>query len=330
MKQLIISLTTYGERLNTVHLVVDSLKQQTYRASKILLWLDETELAYEKIPEELRALEDELFEIRFCPNYKSYKKLIPTLNQFPDASIITFDDDIIIPPLTVQTFVEASTRFANTIIAARGRFILKDKNGTLKKYQDWNLITNSSEVIAEKCILPIGYGGILYPPRSLHCDSCDVDKFSGLADNADDIWFKCMALLNGFGTLILPRTVSTGYREIAGTQSSALYLTVNTEDRNIRCLNAIKKSYPTLDEIFSSDDFSYVKVTSDYLSEMQSMPSLFINRQQAAGFFREAALAVEDSNMRVALELMEKAKKCRPNGPLINRKIKEYKSKLNV
>ena len=47
-----------------------------------------------------------------------------------------------------------------------------------------------------------------------------------------------------------------------------------------------------------------------------------------AYLFRDAALSHEDENLRLALRIMETAKKIKPRGPLINRKIKEWTVKL--
>jgi len=47
-----------------------------------------------------------------------------------------------------------------------------------------------------------------------------------------------------------------------------------------------------------------------------------------AMIFKEAALSVEESNLQMALFLMKLAHSLKPNGPLINKKIKEYQSRI--
>lgn len=328
MHQIIISLTSYGERINVVHLVVESLKKQTYQVDKIVLWLDETELARQQLPAALVALEDELFEIRFCPNYKSYKKLVPSLVAFSNAHIITFDDDIIIPSHVVASFVEAHQRHPEAVIAARGRLMMTDQNGNFEGYDKWTLLNNDTEVMAPFGILPIGYGGVLYPLGSLHREVTNVEQFRALADNADDIWFKCMSLLKHTPTVVLPRNVSDSYRIIENTQEGALYLTVNTNDRNRQCLIAIADAYPDIRKMFMAETFSLVTIDSRLLNQLLSRPVLFDSTENAVAFFRDAAMKVEHSHLNLACQLMTLARKYRPQGPLINRKIREYQAKM--
>jgi hypothetical protein len=328
MNSLIVSLTSYGDRINSVHLVVESLKNQSCRVDKIILWLDETELSHTQLPKELIELEDALFEVKFCPNYKSYKKLVPTLLTYPNANIITFDDDIVIPLGTVEAFVEAHIRHPGTIIATRGRLMSANSEGKFESYDTWNLINNSSEVFANYCILPVGYGGVLYPSGSLSSEVVNVAEFTQYADNADDIWFKCMALLNHTPTLILPRHVSTNYKVLEDSQDTALYLTVNTQDRNRECLYAVAECYPALRELFSCPGFNKVSVSSKLLKELLAKPTLFDSKESGASFFRDSAIKVERTHIHLALQLMKLASKYRPRGPLIIRKIKEYQAKI--
>ena len=324
----IISLTSYAERINVVHLVIESLKKQTYQVDKIVLWLDEAEINRQQLPSALAALEDELFEVRFCPNYKSYKKLVPSLQVFPDAHIITFDDDIIIPANVVGAFVDAHQRHPNTVIASRGRLMITNEHGFFEGYDKWTLLNNDSEVMAPFGILPIGYGGVLYPNGSLDLEVTNVDQFKALADNADDIWFKCMSLLKYTPTLILPRIVSDKFKVIDNTQESALYLTVNTDDRNGKCLQAIAQAYPELSTLFKSTSFPNVTIDNRLLNQLLSRPNLFDSSEKAVSFFRDAAMKIEHSHLNLAYQLMLIARKYRPQGPLINRKISEYKAKM--
>ncbi|MEP3349834.1 MAG: hypothetical protein ABJN96_07760 [Marinomonas sp.] len=328
MSNIFISLTSYGERINTVHHVVSSLKKQSARVDKIILWLDENELKKEEVPDSLSNLEDSVFEVRFCPNYKSYKKLIPTLHAYPEVTVITFDDDIIIPDGVVDCFIDAHLKCPDAIVASRGRLIARNDEKVLESYDQWMLINNPTNVTSEYGILPIGYGGVLYPTGSLNNKVLDSEVFMTLADNADDIWFKCMSLLNHTPTLILPRKVSEKFHVIDRTQDVALYRTVNTEDRNLKCFYAIKNKYKELDVIFEKDSFTQVSIDSQFLHDLLSRPKLFDSKSDAVDFFRSAAIEVEGVNIKLADKLMRIARKYRPNGPLINKKIQVYKEKI--
>ncbi|MBE7213949.1 hypothetical protein MK852_17130 [Shewanella benthica] len=327
-EKIIISLTTYGDRIKTVDQVIASLKAQTYQCDKIILWIDDEEIEHSNLPAPLIMLEDDLFEIRFCPNYKSYKKLIPTLGLYPNAHVITFDDDILIPETVVEYMVKANRAKPDSVISTRARVMPVDINGQFEPYSHWTLLNNEVEIYSKMGLLPIGYGGVFYPAGSLSKHVTDVASFTKLADNADDIWFKCMSLLSGFGTVVLPRDVSAKYQIIENTQDSALYKTVNTDNRNVDCLMAVADNYPDLKLQFQSQYFSKVETDAIYMSKLLNRPQIFSDSNKGADFFRQAALSIEKTDLNLALEFMTIAKTYRPNGPLIKRKLKEYRQLL--
>ena len=95
--EIIISLTTYSLRIHNVYIALESLLNQTIKPNRIILWLAEEEFNEANLPISVLRLKERGVEIRFCEDYKSYKKLIPTLREFPEAIIITVDDDVIYP-----------------------------------------------------------------------------------------------------------------------------------------------------------------------------------------------------------------------------------------
>lgn len=137
-----------------------------------------------------------------------------------------------------------------------------------------------------------------------------------------------MSLLNHTPTLILPRDVSKNYKVIEDSQETALYLTVNTQDRNRDCLYAVAECYPALRKLFSISAFNQVSIGSELLKELLAKPDLFENKESGASFFRDSAIKVEIANIHLALQLMKLARKYRPKGPLIIKKIKEYQAKI--
>ncbi|MDO6617650.1 hypothetical protein [Shewanella sp. 6_MG-2023] len=296
----IISLTSYSERINVVHKVIASLKEQNTPVDKIILWLDETELTHEQLPKQLSLLEDELFEINFCANYKSYKKLVPTLKAYPTATIITFDDDIVLSSNIVGDLLSYHQQKPKAIIAARGRVIRTDEAGAFLHYGQWPLLSNKEPLLAPFSIVPIGYGGVLYPSGSLDTEVINSDVFQSIADNADDIWFKCMALLKGSETLIMPRSCSAKYKMIEGSQDSALYLTTNIDNINVEVLSRIIEHYPTLSGCFKSPRFDDVVVDASYMLELVNATKLFESPSQGFSFFRDSAINAEKFDVKLA------------------------------
>lgn len=193
-KELIVSFTTYSKRIHDVHLVVESIAQQTLKPDRFILWLDEDEFTLDSIPLILQKQMARGLEIRFCPNYKSYKKLIPTLELFPDANIVTIDDDVLYPHDMLELLYREHQAHPESIISHCTRKMTYDKNGKVQSYRSWKHEEKSVEPNFDS--VAIGVGGVLYPSNSLNPECLNIEKFLTLAPNADDIWFKAMALLN--------------------------------------------------------------------------------------------------------------------------------------
>ncbi|MBE4370748.1 glycosyltransferase family 2 protein [Vibrio parahaemolyticus] len=155
---IVISLTTYSKRINTVDLVITSLLNQSIAVDKIILWLDQDEFTIESVPSSLKALLCERFAIQFCPNYKSYKKLIPTLREYPEATIITFDDDIAYPVNQVEKLLLVHYENPNAVITNVARNILV-KDGRLQPYSSWLHAFDEQIGKPLSSLLPIGVGG---------------------------------------------------------------------------------------------------------------------------------------------------------------------------
>ena len=63
MREVVVSLTSYGERLNVLPKVIRSLSKQTYKVNKVTLWLDETKLTKLQLLQELISLEGKQFGV---------------------------------------------------------------------------------------------------------------------------------------------------------------------------------------------------------------------------------------------------------------------------
>ncbi|MBF7071121.1 glycosyl transferase [Aliarcobacter butzleri] len=224
MKKIIVSLTTYGNRINSVELTLKTILNQTKKADKIILWLAEDEFNFNNIPKNLLNLHmNNLVEIMFCKDLKSYKKLIPTLKLYSEEIIITFDDDILYKENLIEKLYKEHLEFPNTIICGRGHKIRFNINNSLKKYSKWDRRTQ--DFLENYDILPTGAGGVLYPPNCFFVDILDENLFLELAPNADDIWFKAMTLMNNRKSKILFQNKKefTRLETIKDTQNETLY-----------------------------------------------------------------------------------------------------------
>ncbi len=111
-KEFIVSLTSWKNRINIVHNAIESIMNQTVKPDKIVLnlSLDEFPSGNDELPDNLISLIDKCLEIGWVKkNSRSFKKLIPTLDKYREAIVMTVDDDIVYP----QDFIEKK----NTIVS---------------------------------------------------------------------------------------------------------------------------------------------------------------------------------------------------------------------
>jgi hypothetical protein len=191
-RPLVVSLTSYPPRFATLHLTLRSLLLQHLRPTKLILWI-----AYEDshhLPEKVTALQKDGLEIRYCEDLKSYKKIIPTLKFFPDAIIVTADDDIYYWPDWLAELVETSRKHPQDVIAHRLHRLQYDGQ-EIRPYSTW--IKNITDQIAHPDNFATGIGGVLYPPECFHSSVLDSEEFKRLCPDADDVWLYWMVRLNG-------------------------------------------------------------------------------------------------------------------------------------
>jgi hypothetical protein len=189
--RLIVSFTTFPPRIGEAHHVVQSLLSQTVRVPKIVLYLSLDEFPDRRIPETLKALVQDRFEIRFVPgNFGPYKKLLYALDDFPDSWIATCDDDRVCPPDWLERLWFAALDHPRSIVCTRGRRILTDAD-EFKPYEEWPKVKSFGPSFF---LLPVGSWGILYPAWAFGPTAGDRQLISALAPLQDDLWFKVMSL----------------------------------------------------------------------------------------------------------------------------------------
>lgn len=198
---LVVSLTSYGRRVNKVYYTIISLLRQTIKPHKIILWLDYDHWNDKNLPKSLLKLARYGLEIKFCKDIKSYKKLVPTLQEYPDAMVVTCDDDIYYRNNMLERLVKAYKQDPTKIYAHRAHKVVLTKEGNLEKYNNWE------EEISDRQgfdVFPTSGGGTLYTRKLLYKDVCNEKLFMKLSPKADDVWNYFMAILNHTPSVVLP------------------------------------------------------------------------------------------------------------------------------
>lgn len=196
-KKIILSLTTFPERINSVSKTIKTLLNQTLKPDRVLLWLafEQFENKEKDLPKELLELQNFGLEIKWCNDIRSYKKLIPALKEFPNEIIITFDDDIYYPNNIVEKLYESYLKNPNCIHANRSRrfFVENDEIYSKTSAQNYWIKYDDCSYLNKLT----GCGGVLYPPNSLDSRVMDENKFREIIPTQDDVWFWAMAVLAG-------------------------------------------------------------------------------------------------------------------------------------
>ena len=194
-KQLIVSLTSYPARIDTVHLTINTLLRQNTRPDRVILWLTESQFPDNKLPEKLTKLIELGLEIRYCEDIRSYKKLVPALKEFPEDIIVTADDDMYYKEDWLEGLYNAYLENPENIYTRRGcRAYVEENQIKILKPRSYDFNYNFP---VDYNNLLMGGSGTLYPPHSLHNDIFNTEQIKNLIPTHDDIYFWIMGILKG-------------------------------------------------------------------------------------------------------------------------------------
>ncbi|MCH7412047.1 glycosyltransferase [Belliella sp. R4-6] len=158
----IISLTSFGKRVNEAFKTILSLKYQNGASAKIILWLGEDEWNFQNIPSSLTLLLDERFEIRFVENLGSHKKYFFAMKEHPSKHIILCDDDYIYPPSFLKLLIESHKKSPENVHCYSARRIKYSSKEGFLPYRQWTYSRPNDQRFLFK-LLPLGGGGVLFP-----------------------------------------------------------------------------------------------------------------------------------------------------------------------
>lgn len=187
----IVSLTSYPPRFSTLHKVIVNLLRQSLKPARICLWIGDQDMPL--LPEKVRALTKSGLEIYSICDFKSYDKIIHCHAMFPDAVIVTADDDVAYPADWLRLLWAYHLLNPEKVICHRARYMTFQPSGDINPYWLW---PNIDREIESHMVFPIGTGGVLYPRGSFHKDIGNSKIFTDLCRHGDDIWLKAMTLLN--------------------------------------------------------------------------------------------------------------------------------------
>ena len=323
MREVVVSLTSCGERLNVLPKVIKSLLKQTYQVNTVTLWLDETHLTKEQLPQELMALEGKQFQICF---FDAKQNISPSLKAQSDDLLIMVGDDVIYGADFIANLIKTHENYPDAIIATRAKLFKVDSSlQTIESYNKWTEIKNTSTLIADGCFLPLTSNGVLYPPNILNARALDSLISLDLTDI--DLLMKMTSLISRVKTVLLPFKIGGNQRQIALEPGNSTL--ANNEVNISKVCEEFNTLFPEFFELLYSDDFySTVRYASSEINSICHSSVVFANQHNGLKLLRDCALALEPYDKEKSLSLFSLAKQVKPTAPLVNGKIKKLKQEL--
>ncbi|WP_420585786.1 glycosyltransferase family 2 protein [Ruegeria sp.] len=199
--ELVVSLTSYPARFGQLADTLRGLLQQSVSPDQTVLWIAQDDL--EILPADVTALRSQGLEIASCTDMRSFKKILPQLNQTPNATIVTADDDVYYDAHWLERLVTAHQQTQSPVVCARGHHVKLTESGLPAPYSDWSM--NIRQPDCSGRVFPTGVSGVLYAPGCFAEDVTNWELATTLCPTADDVWLYWMHRLTGakackFGT----------------------------------------------------------------------------------------------------------------------------------
>lgn len=250
--QLIVSLTSFPARIPTVDKTINTLLNQTIKPDRLILWLAEEQFPNKEndLTKELLALKDLGLEIKWCEDLRSYKKLVPTLREFPGDIVVTADDDLYYQKDWLESLYNEYLHNPDYIYTRRAC-------GIRLKGNVFSVTPHYANSKFEPTFLNqlMGGAGTLYPPHSLHEDVFNVEQIKTLIPTHDDIYFWIMAILNGT-KIKLVKNKDVNFYVVKGTQECGLCKANNEQSVGMSPAKAFEKiltKYPQAYELLEKE-----------------------------------------------------------------------------
>jgi hypothetical protein len=214
----VVSLTTYGKRIHTVYLTLETIARGALLPSRLILWMDD-EAAFERRPDSLRRLETRGLEVKLTSNYGPHTKYYPYLisTEKLDVPLVTVDDDTLYPKRWLSSLAEGYKEHPHLIHCCRAHVVELEGEG-FAPYISWQRCRST---VPNALNFATGVSGVIYPSAFQRKVKEAGLGFTVLCPKADDIWLHVQALRGGFKVKQL-KTWEQSFPVMPGTQDMGL------------------------------------------------------------------------------------------------------------
>ncbi|WP_238421079.1 glycosyltransferase family 2 protein [Gordonia sp. 'Campus'] len=194
----IVSMTSYGDRLDLAYYALESILMGRLRPSRIILWVDDR-ATIQHLPRQLRRLQRVGLEVRLSvEGVGPHTKYFDALQIAVEAGVplVTADDDTIYPVFWLHQLFEHHLHHPDGISCYRARRIGVDTTDSdagphLLPYAQWPLVRDSRE--SDRNFV-CGVSGALYPLHMVRALIARGTEFKEVCPSADDVWINHTAL----------------------------------------------------------------------------------------------------------------------------------------
>lgn len=244
--RIIVSLTSFPQRIDTTYIALQSIYRQTQKADLVILWLAESQFPNKEadLPTDLLDYKDFGLQIRWCPeDIRPHKKYYYTMQEYPEDIVITIDDDLSYDPQMIEKLFVSYLHYPDAVSTVRTHLVTSDTAGDIASYSSW--IKEFSGVIGTPSmqLFSTSGAGTLYPPHCMDSELFNLQSIKELCLNADDLWLKVMQVRKGTPVVLVDENRLLQY--IPNTQENALRKTNVNQDGNDVQLKKILSVYDT-------------------------------------------------------------------------------------
>ncbi|MGN6218389.1 MAG: hypothetical protein ACTHNQ_02710 [Microbacterium sp.] len=224
------SLTSYGQRLQSVHLTIESIGRGSSRPARLIVWTD-PDVSDGDLPENLKRLRTRGLEIlpspaAFGPHTKYFPYVVS--DRDTELPLVTADDDSLYPRTWLERLQRAASRTPHAIVCYRAHRVVLESPAKLAPYNSWPPVSGTEPSALN---FATGVSGVLYPPEFLAELQHAGERFIDVTPKADDVWLHYQAVIHGrLVRQIRRRPVK--FPEIASTQEVALHRTNTARNAN--------------------------------------------------------------------------------------------------
>jgi hypothetical protein len=191
----VVSLTTFGPRIETVYLTIESIGAGSLLPSQLILWIQDSQ-TYQNRPQSLRNLEARGLEVRLTEEYRSHTKYFPYLlsSDAFNRPLATADDDVLYASWWLAGLAKSHDQDPSVIHCYRAHR-MRLVNGAINPYLKWQVCDSTKP---SHLNFATGSAGVIYPAEFLAHLKRAGDQFLTLCPLADDVWLHVNALRAGF------------------------------------------------------------------------------------------------------------------------------------